>query len=117
CIHIGKKTWEKDGINSYNLNDTGQFVLKNDSVTVNVYSSNKDILSWKRFKDNANGMLDSYTRYTDKKITSLSEVDKVIFKNNEFNYIRQIMAPISQYLDLLRENRNKWVCFLNEGVV
>ena len=43
CIHTGKKTWEKDGINSYHLNKTGQFTLNNNEFVSNyIISESKE---------------------------------------------------------------------------
>lgn len=50
CIHIGKKTWETNKTNSYQLNNVEQFsTIKNDFFVI---SNNID--SWKKFKRNIN---------------------------------------------------------------
>ena len=117
CIHIGKKTWEKTTDNAYTLNQMGQFALKEKFITINVHSKNNNANTWRKFKDNSIGKLPFYTRYNDKDVKHLSELEKKIFNGNDFNYIRKIINPVSKYIDLLRENNNLYIMFLHEDIM
>lgn len=118
CIHTGKKTWEKDGINSYHLNQTGQFSLNNNDFVSNyVLSSYKDIAMWKKFKESATGKLTSYTRHQSRNVKGLNDFEKHIFVGNEFNYLRSTLNKIVSSLDILRGCNSQYAVVLKETML
>jgi len=119
CIHIGKKTWEKSGINSYNLNKTGQFTLTDELLTIYVKSDDNDseqAIKWKLFKEQSLNKLPYYTRYAVKNIETLDAADKKMFLGNKFNYMRAIISPIRTYLQILRDVKSRYILFLDQTV-
>lgn len=116
CIHTGKKTWENNGINSYHLNKTGQFTLTNDELYVNVIS-NQNIEEWKTFKESAVDKLPYFIRVLPKKIGGLNDFERKAFYGNKFNYLRSIISPIANNLNLLRENKSKHMMILKHNIV
>lgn len=87
CIHIGKKTWETNGVNSYKLNETDQFVLSDNPVQIKVVKTG-DHEVWKRFKQQANKHLPPYEVVDLQKEsanTVNTDVYKQIFLDNTFN--------------------------------
>lgn len=117
CIHIGKKTWESNGINSYHLNKTGQFSISDETLMVNVLSENSDPELWKSFKENAKDKLPYYIRQNPKNVTSFNDFEKRIFTGNEFNYMRSVINTIMRHLELFRNNKSKYMMILNENVI
>lgn len=115
-IHIGKKTWETNGQNSYHLNKTGQFTLSDDTLTINVMSDNKNHQIWKQFKENAKDLLPYYIRHIPKTIKGLNDYQKKIFNENNFNYIRSILSPIAINIELIKSTKSKFMLLLNENV-
>jgi tetratricopeptide (TPR) repeat protein len=116
CIHIGKKTWESNGINSYNLNKTGQFSISDDTLMINILSNNNDSALWKSFKENARDKLPYYIRQNPKDVTNFNDFEKRIFMNNEFNYLRSHINQIMRHLELFRNNKSKYVMILKENI-
>ena len=118
CIHTGKKTWEKDGINSYHLNKTGQFTLNNNEFVSNyIISESKDIQVWKKFKINAIDKLPYFTRHIPRNVKGLNDFEKHIFCGNEFNYLRPILDKIAVSLDILRGCNSQYLVILRENVL
>ncbi|AYV82263.1 MAG: glycosyltransferase family 2, partial [Homavirus sp.] len=115
CIHIGKKTWEKNGVNSYVLNNTNQFSINNDFISVKLLSDNLD--SWKQFKSVGNKILPYYERVTTEQITDITKDDILMLKNNKFNYRRDKLAPILKHIKLWREFSSRYCLILDENVV
>lgn len=116
-IHTGKKTWEKNGINSYNLNKTGQFTLTDEILTINVFTENKDIEQWKSFKENSIDKLPYYIRHTPTNISSLGGFEKKIFYENTFNYFRSTINYIMKHINLLKDNKSKYMMLLDDRLV
>lgn len=116
CIHIGKKTWESNVENSYNLNQLGQFEITSDLVSINVLSNMDHPDQWKRFKDSA-VQLKHYTRLLPKHITILNDYEKKLFYDNTFNYNREIISSIMTHINLMKNNTSKYLMIVNDDVV
>jgi len=116
CIHIGKKTWEKSGINSYHLNKTGQFSLNTEDVSIFVMSNYQNTILWKNFKEHAKDKLPYYTRQIPRTVKQLNDIEKHIFVGNEFHYFRPIINQIMSFIDIFRNNKSKYVLILRENI-
>ncbi len=116
-IHIGDKIMKYDKNNKSNSNNTEQAVITNGLISINVVSDEKNPELWKDFKENATDKLPLCTKHTHKNITELSEYEKKIFEKNNFNYLRSIINNVMTYLNILKQNKNKYVLLLKEHVV
>lgn len=119
AIHIGKKTWEKDVKNSYDMNNEKQFTNTNTNNNINIDINiiyNNDFDTWKQFKNKNNDKLPKYNKCEQRNITSLSDYEKKIFFNNDFNYNRSIISKIMLYIDLFRNNNKDYILILNDNV-
>ena len=116
CIHIGKKTWEKDVTNSYNLNEMGQFENVNKKLSVNVISQYGTPERWKAFKEGAK-ILKHYTRMIPKPITTLSDFEKKLFHKNNFNYRRSIIGSIMNHIKAIQTCESDYLMVLKDNVV
>jgi tetratricopeptide (TPR) repeat protein len=114
CIHIGKKTWESSGSNSYKLNKTNQFYMDDKKLSIKIISD--DINIWKSFKEKANNILPFYVRKNIKKITQLNDQEKQMFHNNNFNYDRNIINIICTHIDILCESNSEFMIVLFDSV-
>jgi hypothetical protein len=106
CIHIGKKTWERNETkeNAYNLNNTNQFGTVNDAVKVHVLCTS--LVTFKNFKVSARNKLPHYIR---EDVTGYSKHipdDKLrYFVNNKFNYRRDILLGLLRQIELWQNNK------------
>ena len=116
CIHIGKKTWETSVKNSYHLNETNQFSLKNDILSIYIISDNKNINIWKNFKETSKHIFPSYTRFLPRNVLHLDDYEKKIFINNEFNFSRNIIDKIMLHIDLFKQTKSNYMLFLRDCV-
>ena len=116
CIHIGKKTWENNVKNSYNLNEVGQFNVVNNKVSINVLSLNNNPDQWKKFKESAK-VLNHYVRKYPKNIKELNNYEKQIFKGNNFNYLRPIINRIMDHIDLIKNNNSDFLVVLKDNIL
>ena len=120
CIHIGKKTWEKNGENSYKLNNTEQFTFENNEMNINVLNynmkfvngadntvSNLSVEMFKQFKQSTNNILPYYIHQNLSNVDNLSDIQKKIFNGNNFNYRKDIINYLSTFLDLFKSSNNK----------
>jgi hypothetical protein len=119
CLHIGKKTWEKEGINSYNLNQTGQFNLNlgAEIISINILSNNSDFNLWRDFKENSLNKLDNFNKCNLPNISVLDSYLLKLFKDNEFNYSRQFINEVMFNINLMRTNQNKYMLVLRENII
>lgn len=115
-IHTGKKTWERDGTNSYNLNQMGQFTLTDNNISVHVISNNKDASLWTSFKESAIDQVPHITRHNIQQVTELNAFEKKIFANNTFNYLRAVINDIVVRINVFRQNNSKYILVLKENV-
>jgi hypothetical protein len=99
CIHIGKKTWETDKINSYNLNDTNQFVINKNNITVKIINNNLD--KWASFKLVANNNLPHYEVIKQDTPNNIPDKYKILFMGNKFHYCRRIIKEYLCHLNTL----------------
>lgn len=111
CIHIGKKTWENTGINSYNLNHTGQFVVNDEQMAIKVISDPNS--TWKDFKMQAVDKLPYYVRCMVKNITGLDQYEKNIFNGNNFNYTRPVMNKIMTYIEAFKNTKSQLLVMID----
>ncbi len=122
CIHIGKKTWEQSGKNSYALNEMNQFSINNEKfLSIRVISNNentdgRNIDVWKEFKTRANDVLPFYVRHVPRNITNLDNFMKKILLNNSFNYVRPILNELMLHLDIMKSNNSKYLVVLKDFV-
>lgn len=116
CIHLGKKTWEHNGQNSYHLNQTGQFKLNEDAINISVISNNT-IDYWKTFKENAKDKLTSINRHIPRNVTKLEPYEVSLFNGNVFNYLRPIINKIISHIDLLKNNQSQYLMILHDYLV
>lgn len=116
-VHLGKKTWERDSKNAYNLNNTNQFGTPNDLVSCIVVNFENDINNWKNFKENAKNKLDFYIRHTPRIINNINEYEKKIFHGNSFNYLREIVSRIMAHIDLFKQNKCNYLLVLTDRVI
>lgn len=113
CIHIGKKTWEKNGINSYDLNRTDQFTIKENIMDINILS--KDIDQWKKCKQELGTKLYPLKRVTNKKMDNIPDRYKQMFIGNSFNYRRDILSNIVDQLDRIKDCSDDYLVVLDEN--
>jgi len=116
CIHIGKKTWEKNEANSYSLNGTPQFSMDNKELSMNILCDIDEIENlnaFKKFKDSIKDNLPFYKRYSLNKVTQLSNNEKNMYMNNEFNYDRDIVNNVSTIVEILSSNNSDNCAFMN----
>jgi len=116
CLHIGRKTWERDtGVNSYTLNQVDQFSNSNKALDIVVLSEN-NINSWIRFKEQALNSLPFY-RKVEVKPLGLQEEDRFIFYNNKFGYDQHVITYIKTFISLIRDNKYDYLVILHEDNV
>jgi len=101
ATHIGKKTWEKD-TNAYSLNNMNQFGIGTTNnkcvfvITDNLITVNQ----WKNMKNLLNKHINFYVKHRTRKIKALSELEKILFRNNNFNYCRKQIEPMMVHFDI-----------------
>lgn len=117
CIHIGKKTWEVNGKNSYTLNKTSQFYMDESELSIYVTTYQEDHDRWKKFKEASRDILPSYKRKKVRNIEALSDYEKKIFKGNRFNYRRDMINIIMGHVDIFRESKSDHNLILMDDVV
>jgi hypothetical protein len=108
CIHIGKKTWEKDVKNSYQLNDVPQFVpgeVSTGAVLLCDGTIRHD--RWKELKVIFNKSFAMYHQKEIIKVEKLNTWQCELFVDNDFNYARPVLNPIATTLEILRDNKNE----------
>ncbi len=116
CIHIGKKTWEKNKVNSYVLNSTNQFTINNDLLNVKILR-NPTTESLKQFKKVTIDIL-PYVEYVDYEQTAiLSKEDHKLLINNTFNYCRDTSTQILRHKNIWKSFRSKYCMIINDDVV
>ena len=114
CIHIGKKTWEKTA-NSYTLNNTGQFNINDNIVSISIFTHD-DSTHWTSFKDRSKDKLPYFIRSVPEQILELNPDVKKLFYGNNFNYNREIIQSIMHHINLFRENTSDYLMILHDRV-
>lgn len=116
CIHIGKKTWETDKVNSYTLNSTNQFTITNDLLNVKILR-NPTTSSLKQFKEVAIDAL-PYVEFVDyEQVSILGKEDHKLLLNNTFDYQRDIATNILRHIKLWKSFRSKYCMIINDDVL
>jgi len=114
AIHIGKKTWERSGTNSYVLNQINQFGYDNKLFTIKIISN--DIVAWSELKGNSLDKLPSFTRHIPRRVNELDGYEKRLFLNNDFNYVRSIISKIMAHIDCYKNLGSKYLILLSENI-
>ncbi len=120
CIHIGKKTWEKNSENSYALNDTTQFSIKGTKSKFETYviswNDKIGLDKWTEFKKNARDILDAYVRQPPvSNLPSLNDIkDKVNIDNTIFR--RDIISYLFTHRELWNKNKD-WILILDDHMI
>lgn len=99
CEHIGKKTWEQ-GNNAYNLNNVNQFSGIKKCNRIVIIDDGKCINNSIKLKLNDIGM--SY-EFVEVDRVDESIINSNMFKNNTFNYVREIVDELYCNYKILRE--------------
>jgi hypothetical protein len=118
CIHIGKKTWEHDGLNSYHLNKTNQFTIINqlkEKININIIRSGVFNI-WKSFKSSANKNLPFYEIANIKNNTDIPVRFRKLFIDNNFNYNREIVNEYLMHLENIDNNSSKYCMIIYDTV-
>jgi len=113
CIHIGKKTWEKNIENAYHLNKQDQFSATNELLNIVIFGKFSQT-NWIKFKNLAQKILPFYQIHNIRQINSLNDYEKKIFSNNSFNYLRIFINEIMGHLDIMRNNKAKYLLVITE---
>lgn len=115
CIHIGKKTWEKDGVNSYNLNSTNQFTIDSDKLSVHVIKGKNQSI-WKMFKQDGNTNLPYYQVTECGKVDTIPDEYKEVFLNNRFNYCRRVLSEYLAHFKIWKSASSRYILVLYDTV-
>ncbi len=113
CLHIGKLTWQQS-VNSYALNNMGQFSLDKEKLAVNVQSS--DVNMFKQFKEHNNNKLSHFVRKDVKQIVGLNDFERKVLVGNEFNYLRPIASSLLFHINMFLECKSNFMLFLKDSV-
>ena len=112
CIHIGKKTWEKEKENAYNLNNILQFDPVINITNINIIS--KNINDWKIFKNSTINVLPPYKKYFIHNIKQLDSTQMKIFQENKFKYDREILSELWTHFNIWKNDNNNFTIIINE---
>lgn len=107
----------KSGINSYHLNNTGQFALNTDYISIFVINNDNNAQTWKEFKEQARDRIPYYTRQSIRKVQQLTDIEKHLFKDNEFHYFRPVIDQIMVIIDIFKNNKSKYVMILKDNII
>jgi len=102
--HLGKKTWEKNGVNAYKLNDQTQF----HNVNHFTFVVSRDLDEWKYFKNSARDKLPYYSRSKIDYVYLLNKDVKKLFTDNTYQYHRKIVYEMYNHYTLWKNSK----CFL-----
>lgn len=115
CIHIGKKTWEKNGTNAYKLNETEQFTFKDNNIAIKVLVSDyKHLDLWKRFKEIAYKKLSAFETISKRNIEDIDKHMIRMFSQNNFSYRRDVISRVIRYLDIFRTCKSDYCLLIEE---
>jgi len=114
CIHTGKKTWEKTP-NAYNMNQTNQFSLNDDDLAI--YTIDNNIDNFRTFKQMMENKLPYFNRKTVDNISNLNDAQKMIFKDNDFNYRRDVLNYMMTYVGLVIDCNKKNMIVYKENTI
>jgi hypothetical protein len=123
CTHIGKKTWEQDGSNSYKLNGTEQFTFTNNEMNIFVlnnqsaYGTSRDLNIFKKFKASAHDVLPFYIKQNLFNTGSFSEFHRKILMNNDFHYRRDITNYLLTLVELISASESKNLMVIKDNMI
>jgi len=113
CMHIGKRTWEKTP-NAYNLNETSQFVVGGEDLSINVISSNSNKTNqWREFKKQARHNLLYYDRVIANNL-NIPDEDKYIYNNMKLT--GDMVNEMIFHSNVWKSMRTKYAMILKDTV-
>lgn len=118
CIHIGKKTWEKDKYNAYVLNNEQQFNIIEDNINIYILTTDTYLNNWCQLKLNANKYFNKYYKQNIEFVSLNNEIFER-YKDNNFNYQRNIINYLESHINLinnLKKSNNLGYIILNDDI-
>lgn len=114
CIHIGKKTWERNIANSYEMNDSMQFKIKDKNIPIYfITKRDNDTNNWTKIKNQLYGSDYYVIKHELRNITNLTDYEKQIFAGNSFNYVRPLLNLFMTYIDIFRLSKEDHIIIFN----
>jgi hypothetical protein len=106
-IHIGKRTYDTDINNAYDLNNIAQFTIQKSDKNVKITKYESDIDTWKDTKEKLNGIFNFYACDEIKDVNNLSDLEKQLYIGNTFDYRRSVLNVISHYIHMIDSNESE----------